>query len=583
MPAALTLAPTITVGGQPLATKWQDALLECKVDLEYNAPGQVTLRFSDPGYGLTQDPTLALATEVDVGVPQAGTLVNAEVTAIGVEQCPGEGPELVVTAMDKAHRLGRGSKVATYLNVTYSDIVSQLAASHGLSASTDPTEGTMEYVMQVSSDLTFLNDLASRAGFYWWAAGRTLHFKKPAAGATVELKLGGQLRSFSVLASGHAPGSTEVYGWDRDNQQKLTGTASRTTLSARSELADKVSSPDRAFGTAKLVTAGLAGHNADEVQALSQALMDWANATTLRAVGLAEVEAGIKLGASVKVTDAGPLSGSYPVSRVEHTYRPGRGFLTRFWSGGQGQPDGAGRYPPLQGPTTYHPGLVVGQVTNVNDSDKRAGRVKVRYPGLDEQQESAWARVLQPGAGKDMGMVVLPEVGDEVLVGFEHGDPRQPVVLGGLYGAKSTIPKWPVQEGKVTSRLFTSRLGHVLELSDGDSSADQYFMVQLAGKEHTMKISKQETTLEIPSGQALTVKAGTTQVELSTSGDVTIKGNNINIQAQQNVKIEGLQVNVSAQAQLQMQGQGQASLKGAMLELEGEGQASLKGAIVQIN
>jgi uncharacterized protein involved in type VI secretion and phage assembly len=225
---------------------------------------------------------------------------------------------------------------------------------------------------------------------------------------------------------------------------------------------------------------------------------------------------------------------------------------------------------------------VVGEVTSINDPNQ-TGRVKVRFPGLDATQESAWGRVLSPGAGDSRGSVVLPEVGDEVLVGFEQNDPRQPVILGGLYGSRLKIPKWPVKEGKVASRQFTSRTGHVVEVSDGDEPAEQYFMVQLAGQEHTLKMTKQETTLSIPGGQALTVKAGGTEVAFSTTGDITLKGQNITIEAEQNLKLKGLQVDVSASTQLQLQGQAQASMKGAMLQLESEGPATLKGAIVQIN
>ncbi len=108
-------------------------------------------------------------------------------------------------------------------------------------------------------------------------------------------------------------------------------------------------------------------------------------------------------------------------------------------------------------------------------------------------------------------------------------------------------------------------------------------MVQLAGQQHTLKINKEATSLEIPSGQPLTIKAGNTQVAFSNTGDVTIKGANVTIQADQSLKLSGVQISVSADSQLQMQGQSQASLKGAVLQLEGEGSAALKGAIVQIN
>jgi uncharacterized protein involved in type VI secretion and phage assembly len=582
--APLALAPTITFDGSPLADNWQAALLECKVDSQLCSPGQVTLRFSDPGYAFVASRSVRLGTEVVVSVLHGGPLITAEVTTVGVEQRLGENPELLLTALDKSHRMARGTRIKTYLNTTYVNIVSQLAESHGLSVSADATDLTMDYVLQVSSDLAFLSELAARIGFYWWVDGEVLHFKSPGVTEGVELKLGDQLHSFSVHASGHAPGAAEVRGWDRNRQQKLSSTSKGRRTRTSSALAEQVSQPDRAFGTSKLVTAALAGQTQVEVDHLSDALLDWATSSTVRAIGLGRVSAKIKPGNAVKVTGAGPLSGTYPVQRAEHTYRPGQAFLTRFWSGGHPfGTDLAPPYPPLQGPATRHStGLVVGEVTSVNDPEQ-AGRVKVRFPGLDESQESAWSRVLSVGGGDNRGSVVLPEVGDEVLVGFEHGDPRQPVILGGLHGARLRMPNWPVKEGKVVSRRFTSRTGHLVEISDGEQPSEQHFMVELADREHTLKMSAEETFLSIPSGQALRVQAGETLVSFSKTGDITIKGQNVTIEAQQQFKLTAAEVDACARTALQLEGQGQASLKGAALALESDGPATLKGAIVQIN
>jgi uncharacterized protein involved in type VI secretion and phage assembly len=585
---ALTLSPAIKFDGALLPTSWQDALLECKVELEMRTTGQVILRFLDAGYVLTSSSTVKLGTAVVVSIPGGNTLITAEVTSVGVEQSEGEQPELVVTALDKSHRMARGTNVKTYVNVSYSDIVSQLVSAAALSASADSTSVTFDYVLQVDSDLAFLSEMAARTGYDWWVEDTTLNFKKPASGSDVELALSTDLTTFSVRASGHPPGSVSVYGWDRDNQQQLNGSTSAATLKATSTLADSVSDGDTAFGSAILVNAALAGSTQEEVTQLSQALFDWAAANSIRASGLTTGNDSIKLGNSVKISDAGPLTGTYPITRVEHTYRPRRGFLTRFWSGGRGTHGGpglngsAGQRGPLLGAATHHPGVVVGTVTNINDPNK-TGRVKVLFPGLDQSQESAWGRILAPGGGASRGNVNIPEVVDEVLVAFEGGDPRQPVILGGLFGSKSTIPKWTVQDGKVSARRFTSRLGHIYEFGDGTEAADQYFMVQLAGGNNTLKISQQSTILQIPSGQPLTIQAGSSKIAFSDTGDITIQGPNITIQAQQNLKLSGLQVNVSADSALKMQGGTQASLQGAVLELQGDAQASLKGGIVQIN
>ena len=63
---------------------------------------------------------------------------------------------------------------------------------------------------------------------------------------------------------------------------------------------------------------------------------------------------------------------------------------------------------------------------------------------------------------------MLPEVGDEVLVAFDHGDPRLPYVIGGLFNGKDKLPVNPVDNGKVVTRAIVSRNGHRVELHDGD-------------------------------------------------------------------------------------------------------------------
>ena len=78
-------------------------------------------------------------------------------------------------------------------------------------------------------------------------------------------------------------------------------------------------------------------------------------------------------------------------------------------------------------------------MTNNDDTDK-LGRVKVKYPTLSDSDESTWARVATPGGGVQRGLQWIPEVGDEVLVGFELGDKTRPMILGGLWSRKDKPP-----------------------------------------------------------------------------------------------------------------------------------------------
>ena len=84
-------------------------------------------------------------------------------------------------------------------------------------------------------------------------------------------------------------------------------------------------------------------------------------------------------------------------------------------------------------------GIVVGLVVDNKDPDKMA-RIKVKFPTLPDMPESWWARLAMPMAGRERGWMTIPEVEDEVLVGFVHGDINHAVVLGSLYNGVDTPP-----------------------------------------------------------------------------------------------------------------------------------------------
>ena len=113
--------------------------------------------------------------------------------------------------------------------------------------------------------------------------------------------------------------------------------------------------------------------------------------------------------------------------------------------------------------------VVIGLVTN-NQDPEGMGRVKVTFPWLSSDDESNWARVAAPMAGNNRGTYFLPEVGDEVLVAFDHGDVRLPYVLGALWNGQDAPPR-DNSDGKNTERVIRSRAGHELVFNDDSQGA----------------------------------------------------------------------------------------------------------------
>jgi uncharacterized protein involved in type VI secretion and phage assembly len=215
--------------------------------------------------------------------------------------------------------------------------------------------------------------------------------------------------------------------------------------------------------------------------------------------------------------------------------------------------------PPRKEPTI---GLHVARVVDLKDPEK-LGRIKISYPWLDAEQ-TVWVRMAVPHAGKDRGWYSLPEIDDEVLVGFEHGNTDHPIVLGCLYNKENA----PMQEAVSPDndvKMFMTRSGNKIVLND-KSGAEQIVISQKDGKNQIV------LDLSGPS------------IAITTDGDVSVKGKqNVTIEADQgitlkatsDVKIEGANVTIKANANL--------TVEGTNADIKGNAMVNVKGGMINLN
>ena len=102
-------------------------------------------------------------------------------------------------------------------------------------------------------------------------------------------------------------------------------------------------------------------------------------------------------------------------------------------------------------------------------TDNPGYRVKVKYPWLTEQEKTYWARIAVPMGGNERGTYFLPEVDDQVLVVFEHGDINRPIVIGALWSKKQE-PVEINESGKNNTKLIKSRAGHRIIFDDKEGA-----------------------------------------------------------------------------------------------------------------
>ena len=195
-------------------------------------------------------------------------------------------------------------------------------------------------------------------------------------------------------------------------------------------------------------------------------------------------------------------------------------------------------------------GVVIGIVTNIQDPDKLA-RVRVKFPWLSEDDESEWARVATLMAGKERGSLFLPEVDDEVLVAFEHGDMRRPFVIGALWNGVDLPPPEFAQDGKNNLRLIKSRSGHVIKLDDTEGS-EKIEIVDKTGKNRIV-IDSKDNTITITTDKDLVLSAPQGSLSLSAQ-KITLKssdslkieaGSTMSVQSSSTLDIKGATINLN--------------------------------------
>ena len=195
------------------------------------------------------------------------------------------------------------------------------------------------------------------------------------------------------------------------------------------------------------------------------------------------------------------------------------------------------------------PSPVIGKVVDNKDPEK-LGRVKVSFPSLPNEDTSWWAPIASLGAGKDRGWFFLPEIEDEVLVMFSHGDMRRPVVVGALWNGKDNSPEQ--NGGSNERRVLVSREGSKIEFDDDQG------LVTIADGSGIGKIvlsTENKITLEASSGDVC-IQAP--------SGELNIVADKLDINGQQNLTISSTSgmdagsdadLNIKAGAMLQLSGQ----------------------------
>jgi len=491
---------------------------------------------------------------------------------------------LVIECRDKAVGMTIGRKNANYVDQKDSDIITKLIGNcSGLTADVGSTDTQYkELVQYYCTDWDFMIARAEVNGLLAIVDAGTVTVKAPqtSAAATLTVTYGVDLMEFHADIDARTQ-LTSVKGttWDMATQAVQEQEASPQTLNTQGNLDSATLAKVIGLDAYRLQT---------PVTMESGALKAWADGQQLKA-GLARIRGRMKFqgsakakpGALIELKGVGArFSGNVFVSAVNHEIENGN-WITEVEFGMPHnwfaeQPDVVA--PAAAGWTPGIEGLQIGVVKKLDADPDGQYKIQVSVPVLQAETDGVWARLASFYGSDGIGAFFIPEIGDEVILGYFNNDPSYPVILGSLYSSKHK-PPYELTADNFTKAIVTKSKLKIIFDDDKKiitviTPANNQIVISDDAKSILLQDQNQNKVELKPDGIYID---SAKDIVMSAKGKVTVTAvGNIESTSNADIKSQGLNINNNANVGFVAKG-------AASAELSASGQTTVKGAMVMIN
>jgi Rhs element Vgr protein len=490
--------------------------------------------------------------------------------------------QLTIKCADEALKLTAVKKSANFKDKKDSDIITSLIAAAGLSKTVDAT--TFQYKKVIQYDVSNWDFILSRAeinGFVVICNDGKLEVGKPnlSGSPVIAVSYGKDVIDFAAeLDAQQQIESVTANSWDGTQLKVSSKVSSEPTVNSHGNITGKKLSEVLGAGSFFLKTA--TPEDPSVLKIWADAKLQKARLAKIRGTVSFSGHSAPALGKLIQLNGFGTrFNGDAYISKVHHLLEGGAwvthvGFgLNPSWFQ-EAKPvntlAAAGLLPGIKG-------LHIGKVKKIDSDPDGEFRIQVDVPMIEETGEGLWARLAHEYATNEAGTFFLPEVGDEVVLGFINEDPRFAIILGSLFGKKIKPAYTP--DAKNPTKAIVTKNKLKLVLDDDKKNIN----IETPGG-NKIVISDENKTITITDQNKNKVEMSSSGIVLDSPKDISItsKGNftvdamKIALTSKGDVAIEGLNVNAKAKMAFSAEGSAQASLKAS-------GQVEVKGAIVMIN
>lgn len=524
--------------------------------------------------------------EIKAGYDQdEESIFQGVVVKHGIKISGGNYSRLVIECRDKAAGMTIGRKNANYIDSTDSAVISRLIGNcSGLSADVESTSISYpELVQYYCTDWDFMLSRAEVNGLLVIVDDGKVTVKPPQTSAAPVLGVtyGADLMEFHAdLDARTQLTSVKVTAWDLKNQAIVESQEVKPpTLNSQGNLA-----------SADLAT--VVGPDSFRLQTVAPlektALDNWAGGQQLKA-GLARIQGNMKfqgsararVGTLIELKGVGDrFNGQVFVSGVSHDIADGNWTtevdfgISPSWFADKRDltaPPAAGLVPGVDG-------LQIGVVKKLDQDPDGQGKIQVSVPVLQAETAGVWARLASFYASNGIGSFFIPEIGDEVVLGYFNSDPSYPVILGSLYssGRKAAYELTPENNTKaiVTRSKLKIEFDDEKKITTIITPGNNQIVLSDDGKSILLQ-DQNSNKVELNSGGILLDSPK--DIQITAKGKISISATGaIETSSKADVSVSGQNVNNTAQVGFVAKGN-------ATAEISASGQTTVKGAMVMIN
>lgn len=491
---------------------------------------------------------------------------------------------LIVQCKDSAVAMTVGRKNANFVDMKDSDIISKIIGTYGgLTSDVDATTASYkELVQYYCTDWDYIVARAEVNGLLVAVNAGKVSAKAPKVNgdAVLTLTYGIDLMAFSADLDAASQFSTvKGVSWNLTDQAAQEQQASPESLTGQGDLAAADLASVIAPDYFRLQT---------HVPVENAVLTDWTKGQQVKS-GLARIRgyatfqgsAKVKIGDLVELKGVGNrFNGNVLVTAVKHDLKHGNWVteiefgLSPLWFAEQYQVEA----PLASGLSPGVNGLQVGVIKKLDADPDGQYKIQVSVPVMQAETDGVWARLASFYGSKEFGAFFVPEIGDEVVLGYFNADPSYPVILGSLYSSNHK-PAYELTADNFFKAIVTrSKLKFEFDddkkvitlITPGNNkiviSDDQKSILLQDQNSNKIELNPDGIVIDSPK-----------DIKISAKGKITINAvGNIESTAQADLKNQGLNINCQANVGFSAKGN-------ATAELSATGQTTVKGGIVMIN